>query len=68
MKKLVARIFQRSAQTLRLMVGVGDYDGYLAHMQEHHPEAQPMSHSDYFRYCQNARYPTKDAAVKRCPC
>ena len=50
------------------MVGVGDYDGYLAHYREHHPDQKPMSRADYFRYCQAARYPSKDGSIKRCPC
>jgi uncharacterized short protein YbdD (DUF466 family) len=50
------------------MVGVGDYDGYLEHCRQHHPEQQPMSRSDYFRYGQEARYPGKDGKIKRCPC
>lgn len=68
MKTRMLQIARRAAQTLRLMVGVGDYDGYLEHMRGHHPEQEPMSRSDYFRYCQNARYPAKDGAIKRCPC
>jgi uncharacterized short protein YbdD (DUF466 family) len=68
MKVLLKRSLQRVAQTLRLMVGVGDYDGYLDHVRKHHPEQQPMSRSDYFRYCQTARYPTKDGKIHRCPC
>ncbi len=60
--------FLRVAQTLRLMVGMGDYDGYLEHMREHHRDLPPMTRSDYFRYCQSARYPTKDSVIKRCPC
>ncbi len=61
-------IYRRVAQTLHLMVGVGDYTGYLEHFRVHHPDQQPMTRSDYFRYCQSARYPTKDGKIKRCPC
>jgi uncharacterized short protein YbdD (DUF466 family) len=59
---------QRTAQMLRLMVGVGDYEGYLAHCRQHHPELQPMTRAEYFRYSQAARYPSKDGTIKRCPC
>ena len=68
MKVLLKRSLQRVAQTLRLMVGVGDYDGYLDHVRKHHLEQQPMTRSEHFRYCQTARYPTKDGDIKRCPC
>jgi len=61
-------VLRRAAQTLRLMVGVGDYDQYLAHMRAHHPELAPMSRAEYFRHCQAARYPSADGSIKRCPC
>lgn len=60
--------FQRLQQAARLMVGVGDYVQYCRHMREQHPQAVPMTETEYFRYCQQARYPSKDAVIKRCPC
>lgn len=60
--------FLRLVQTLRLMVGVGDYGRYVEHFRQHHPELQPMTKTEYFRYCQAARYPGKDGQIKRCPC
>jgi uncharacterized short protein YbdD (DUF466 family) len=68
MTMFLKRFFRRAAQMLRLMVGVGDYHGYLEHIRRHHPEQEPMTRSDYFRYCQSARYPNKDGTIKRCPC
>lgn len=67
-KKGLKAVFVRVAQTARLMVGVGDYQQYLAHMQCHHPDETAMSEIAYFRYCQDSRYPGKDGGVKRCPC
>lgn len=61
-------VFQRVAQTCRMMVGVGDYARYCEHMQQHHPELTPMTESEYFRYCQAARYPSKGGKISRCPC
>lgn len=61
-------ILLRAVQTARLMVGVGDYQQYLAHMQLHHPDEAAMSEASYFRYCQESRYPGKDGSIKRCPC
>ena len=63
-KKVLARI----TETARLMVGVGDYPRYLQHMALHHADVTAMSETEYFRYCQNSRYPGKDGSVKRCPC
>ncbi|RYZ85302.1 MAG: YbdD/YjiX family protein [Moraxellaceae bacterium] len=61
-------ILQRTAQAARMMVGVGDYPGYKLHMEQHHPEITPMSEQEYFRYCQDARYPSKSGKISRCPC
>ncbi len=44
------------AQSLRLMVGVPDYDGYVAHLRRMHPEREPMSYAAFFRERQQARY------------
>lgn len=44
------------AQSLRLMVGVPDYDTYVAHVRRNHPEREPMSYEAFFRERQQARY------------
>ena len=44
------------AQSLRLMVGLPDYDAYLSHMARTHPEAAPMSYEAFFRERLEARY------------
>ena len=49
----LARTLTRS---LRLMVGVPDYDTYLAHMKATHPDREPMSYEAFFRERQQARY------------
>jgi uncharacterized short protein YbdD (DUF466 family) len=66
--KKIPHILKRSAQTARMMVGVGDYAAYKAHMETHHPELTPMNETEYFRYCQDARYPAKAGKISRCPC
>ena len=43
-------------QTLRLMVGVPDYDSYLDHMGRTHPDQTPMTYAEFFENRQNARY------------
>lgn len=62
------QIARRMAQGARLMVGVGDYDAYLAHMQERHPGHTAMTREQYFRHCVEARYPKKGGRIQRCPC
>lgn len=44
------------AQTGRLIVGVPDYDRYLAHMRRTHPDTEAMSREAYFDNRLQARY------------
>ncbi|MFL0587116.1 YbdD/YjiX family protein [uncultured Sphingomonas sp.] len=46
----------RVAETARLMVGLPDYDTYCRHMADRHPERKPMTHAEFFRDRQQARY------------
>ena len=50
-------------QCLRLMVGVPEYDTYVAHMRNKHPHLTVMSYQEFFRERQEARYGGK---VSRC--
>lgn len=50
-------------QSLRLMVGVPQYDAYAAHMRSKHPHQPVMSYQQFFRERQEARYGGK---VGRC--
>ncbi|HEU5293473.1 MAG TPA: YbdD/YjiX family protein [Burkholderiaceae bacterium] len=52
----IGRAGRYLAQTLRLMVGVPDYNTYVAHMRAQHPGAPVMSHEAFFRERQQARY------------
>lgn len=61
-------LIKRLQQSFRLMVGVPDYETYLTHMQTHHPDLVPMDEKTFFRYCIDARYPSKGGNMKRCPC
>jgi uncharacterized short protein YbdD (DUF466 family) len=38
---------ERAACVLRTVIGVPDYERYLAHMRVHHPDAQPMTKDDF---------------------
>ncbi|MFW2177162.1 MULTISPECIES: YbdD/YjiX family protein [unclassified Moraxella] len=60
-------LVKRLQQSFRLMVGVADYPTYLSHMQQYHPDLEPMDEKTFFRYCVDARYPT-GGDMKRCPC
>lgn len=40
----------------RLMVGLPNYDAYVAHMAKTHPGQPPMTYEQFFRERQDARY------------
>lgn len=64
----IATLWQRLQQSFRLMVGVPDYDNYVKHMQQHHPDLTPMDAKTFYRYCVDARYPSAGGGMKKCPC
>ena len=43
-------------QTGRLIVGVPDYDLYVAHLRKRHPERAPMTREAFFADRLQARY------------
>ncbi|GGD85069.1 MULTISPECIES: YbdD/YjiX family protein [Caballeronia] len=43
-------------QAMRLMVGMPDYDAYVTHMQNTHPDQPVMTYAEFFRERQEARY------------
>ncbi len=45
-----------AVQTARLIVGVPDYDVYLAHMRRTHPDKTPMTREEFFGERMQARY------------
>ena len=47
---------RKLAQTARLACGVPDYDNYLRHMREQHPQTSPMTHEQFFANRLQARY------------
>ena len=53
---LAATAWQRMAQTARLMVGVPDYDAYVAHLRAAHPDVHPLTRDDFVRAAQARRY------------
>ena len=54
------------AQTARLMVGVPDYDVYVAHRRATHPGAPVMSYEEFFRERQEARYAVGKGRFRGC--
>ena len=64
----ISLLFSRVAQSFRLMVGVQDYQAYVAHMLLHHPEQPVMTEKQFHRYCVDARYGGKAGKLNKCPC
>ncbi len=53
-------------KTARLMVGVPDYETYVAHRQMHHPGEPVMSYEEFFRNRQDARYAIGKGKFRGC--
>jgi uncharacterized short protein YbdD (DUF466 family) len=52
----LSRMGKYLGQAARMLVGMPDYDTYVAHMRSTHPEQTPMSYEAFFRERQDARY------------
>jgi len=50
------RSWQLAARMARLAIGLPDYEAYLTHMRERHPERTPMDRTTFFAERLNARY------------
>jgi uncharacterized short protein YbdD (DUF466 family) len=53
-------------RTARLMVGIPDYDAYVAHRRKTHPGEPVMSHEVFFRERQASRYGEGRGKIGRC--
>jgi uncharacterized short protein YbdD (DUF466 family) len=62
----VKLVWSLTVQTARLMVGVPDYATYVAHRKAHHPQEPFMSHAEFFRERQRARYACEKGRFKGC--
>jgi len=50
----------------RLMVGMPNYDTYVAHMSRTHPGRAIMTYAEFFRERQNARYGGQGSGLRCC--
>jgi uncharacterized short protein YbdD (DUF466 family) len=48
------------------MVGVPDYETYLAHRRRTHPNEPVVSYEDFFRERQESRYGEGSGKISRC--
>nr|WP_225876256.1 YbdD/YjiX family protein [Lysobacter terrestris] len=56
MQSLLREAWANAAQAARLAIGIPDYEGYVAHMRERHPQREPMDRDTFFRERMAARY------------
>lgn len=47
---------ERVANVVRRIIGVPDYDRYVAHVRMHHPDMTPVSRGEFERQRMNDRY------------
>jgi len=53
-------------RTARLMIGVPDYETYVAHRQAKHPDQPIMTYVEFFRERQQARYAVGKGRFRGC--
>ena len=56
----------QAARTGRLMVGVPDYDAYLAHRRSAHPGEPAMGRAEFHRERTNRRFGAGAGRISRC--
>jgi uncharacterized short protein YbdD (DUF466 family) len=54
--QVLARRLRTTARVARTVMGVPDYERYLAHVQAKHPQATPLTRNEFARDCLNERY------------
>jgi uncharacterized short protein YbdD (DUF466 family) len=55
-----------TTRTARLMIGVPDYETYVAHRRAQHPDQPVMSYVEFFRERQQARYAVSEGRLRGC--
>lgn len=53
-------------QAARMLIGIPDYDTYVAHIKLNHPDQTPMTYEEFFRERQEARYGGNGKGGFRC--
>ena len=55
-----------TTRTARLMIGVPDYETYVAHRLANHPDQPIMTYVEFFRERQEARYAITKGRFRGC--
>ena len=51
-----ASLWRDAVRLGRRIIGVPDYDTYVAHLREHHPDRKVPTYAEFFAERQQARY------------
>lgn len=62
----LGQLYRQFRKTARLMIGVPDYDTYVAHRNAAHPGEPVMTYAEFFRERQDSRYGAKGGKISRC--
>lgn len=46
----------RVLKAVRRIVGIPDYDAYVAHVRKHHPETEPLTPNAFLEKCWKDKY------------
>jgi len=61
--RTIRQSLQQAASAVRRVIGAPDYDRYVAHLRERHPDVVPLSRDQFIAACLDARY---DKPGSRC--
>ncbi len=62
----LSRMGKYLGQAARMLVGMPDYDTYVEHMRNKHPDKPVMTYEEFFRERQEARYGGGKGGPCRC--
>jgi len=62
----ILNLSEWAVRTARLMVGIPDYETYVAHRKQFHPQEPIMTYEEFFRERQDARYAFGKGRFKGC--
>jgi len=49
-------LLEQAVAVVRRIIGVPDYDAYVAHVRDRHPGEVPLTRAEFERECQENRY------------
>ena len=52
----VRSFVRRAMRVVRIIVGIPDYEQYVRHVREHHPEKEPVSPEAFLQKCWEDKY------------